>query len=53
LDAAKCRVLDQCHRRRNLAEYEGHLDVDEQLVKELIGLGNELPVLVKALERSA
>ena len=27
LDKAKWRVLDQCHKQRNIAEYEGHLEV--------------------------
>ena len=30
------RVLDQAHRKRNLAEYEGEMDVDEQLVAALL-----------------
>ena len=30
------RVLDLGHRRRNRAEYEGHLEVDERLVADLI-----------------
>ncbi len=30
------RVLDLCHNRRNLGEYEGLLDVDERLVSDLI-----------------
>ena len=30
------RVLDKCHNTRNLSEYEGMLDVDERLVKDLI-----------------
>ena len=30
------RVLDLCHNRRNVAEYEGHLEVDEQLLRELV-----------------
>lgn len=30
------RVLALCHQRRNRGEYEGVLDVDEQLVKDLI-----------------
>jgi len=30
------RVLATCHHRRNLAEYEGDLEVDEQLVADLI-----------------
>ena len=49
LQNAKWRVLDQCHRRRNLAEYEGHMDVDAQLLKELIALANELLGRVKDL----
>ncbi len=38
LSRAKWRVLDQCHNQRNLAEYEGHLDINPQLLKELITL---------------
>ena len=30
------RVLAMCHQRRNLAEYEGHLEVEDQLVLDLI-----------------
>ena len=30
------RVLAACHQRRNLAEYEGHLEVDSQLIADLI-----------------
>lgn len=30
------RVLALCHQRRNVAEYEGHLEVSDQLVTELI-----------------
>jgi hypothetical protein len=29
------RVLAQCHQRRNVAEYEGHLEVSDQLLAEL------------------
>ena len=43
------RVLDQCHNQRNLAEYEGHLDINPQLLKELITLTQELLHLVKEL----
>lgn len=49
LDKAKWRVLDQCHKARNLAEYEGHLDVNPQLLKELIAISKEILDLVKAL----
>ena len=30
------RVLDLCHNKRNLGEYEGLLEVDERLVGDLI-----------------
>ncbi|MGM9427938.1 hypothetical protein [Hydrogenophaga sp. MI9] len=30
------RVLNLCHNKRNLGEYEGLLEVDERLVKDLI-----------------
>ena len=46
---AQWRVLDQCHRRRNIAEYEGHLDIDAQLLAELIALAKELLKRVRAL----
>ena len=34
------RVLDHAHRKRNLAEYEGDMDVDEQLIDALIRVGD-------------
>lgn len=30
------RILDQAHRKRNLAEYEGEFDIDESLLSALI-----------------
>lgn len=33
--AAQWRVLDSAHQKRNLAEYEGYLEVDEALVDAL------------------
>ena len=30
------RVLDKCHHMRNVAEYEGALDVDERIVIDLV-----------------
>ena len=30
------RVLDRAHRKRNLAEYEGEIDVDDELLEALI-----------------
>ena len=49
LSRAKWRVLDQCHNQRNLAEYEGYLDINPQLLKELVTLSHELLGLVKQL----
>jgi len=50
LDKTKWRILDKCHNVRNLAEYEGHSDVNPQLLKELISITEEIQTLVKALE---
>ena len=30
------RILDQAHRKRNMAEYEGHLDIDDALLDALL-----------------
>lgn len=49
LSSAQWRVLDQCHNARNLAEYEGHLEVNAQLLKELIEITQEIQTRVKAL----
>jgi hypothetical protein len=40
--AARWRVLDVAHQKRNLAEYEGVLDVEESAIKELCALTAEL-----------
>lgn len=42
LDTQKWRVLDKCHKLRNLAEYEGLLDITPQLLQELISITREL-----------
>ena len=49
LASAKWRVLDACHKQRNLAEYEGHLEVTPQLLQELLGITGELLQKVEAL----
>jgi hypothetical protein len=36
------RVLAHCHQCRNLAEYEGHLEVSDQLLAELISAADFL-----------
>lgn len=43
------RVLDQCHKRRNLAEYEGHLEVSDQLIKELVSAADLLQKNVEVM----
>ena len=36
LSKTQIRIFSRCHDKRNLAEYEGHYDADEQLLLELI-----------------
>jgi hypothetical protein len=40
--ATRWRVLDAAHRKRNLAEYEGFLEVEQSTVRELSALVDEL-----------
>lgn len=40
--ASQWRVLDMAHQKRNLAEYEGLLDIEQSLVDELIELAEQL-----------
>lgn len=49
LDASQWRVLDQAHNKRNLAEYEGDLDVDDALVEALIRTARTVAERVAAL----
>lgn len=49
LDPAQWRVLDQAHRKRNLAEYEGHLEVDQSLVEATIRVATEVQARVEDL----
>jgi hypothetical protein len=49
LPAEQWRVLDQAHRKRNLAEYEGITDVDEQLVAALLRVTREVAERVRGL----
>jgi hypothetical protein len=43
------RVLEQAHRKRNIAEYEGTLDVDQALVEALIRVAREVSARVTGL----
>lgn len=47
LDKAQVRLFALCHERRNLAEYEGYMDVDESLLAELIAATDALLGLVE------
>jgi hypothetical protein len=42
-------VLAKCHDQRNLAEYEGHSEVDPQLLSDLISCTTKLEAAVRAL----
>lgn len=46
------RVLAKAHERRNLAEYEGHLEHDEQLLKEMLAAATRLRDIVEKLPES-
>lgn len=43
------RVLSLCHDRRNRAEYQGTVDIDEQILADLIGAAEILLEKVSAL----
>ena len=49
LPAEQWRVLDQAHRKRNLAEYEGEVDVDEALLAALIRVAGDVASRVSTL----
>ena len=42
LPAEQWRVLDQAHRKRNFAEYEGEMDIDEQLAAAVLRVAWEV-----------
>ena len=47
--ATRWRVLDAAHQKRNLAEYEGFLEIEEAGIEELCVLAEELIVDVVKL----
>ena len=49
LPAEQWRVLDYAHRRRNLAEYEGELNVDKKFLATLIKVAQEVATRVGGL----
>jgi hypothetical protein len=40
--ASQWRVLDAAHQKRNMAEYEGYLEVEESAIAELHTLASQL-----------
>ena len=46
---ARWRVLDAAHQKRNLAEYEGYLEVEEPTIAEMVALAAQLIADVRAL----
>ena len=44
------RVFDMAHNKRNLAEYEGHVDLEERIVIDLIESAKILLATVEAME---
>ena len=49
LPPEKWRVLDQAHKKRNLMEYEGSVDVDVGLLEAMIRIAREVEAAVIAL----
>jgi hypothetical protein len=43
------RVLDEAHRRRNIAEYEGGMDIDKELVEAVTRVATEVAKRVEVL----
>lgn len=48
--ASKWRVFDSAHQKRNLAEYEGYLEIEESTIQELHDLTGSL---IKDVEKLA
>lgn len=46
---ARWRVLDAAHQKRNLAEYEGYLEVEESTIAEMVALAAQLIADVRTL----
>jgi len=47
--AAQWRVLDQAHRKRNLAEYEGEVEIDKALLAALLRVSAQVKTAVRGL----
>ncbi len=49
IEPEQWRVLDQAHRKRNLAEYEGDIDVDDQLLDALIRVADTIAAKLREI----
>jgi hypothetical protein len=49
LPSEKWRVLDLAHKKRNLVEYEGAVDIDASLLEAMIRIAREVEAAVLAL----
>jgi len=47
--ASKWRVIDAAHQKRNLAEYEGYLEIEDSTIAELRQLASQLILDVQQL----
>ena len=45
------RVLDQAHNKRNIAEYEGDIDITEALIAGLIEVADEVAKRVSRISK--
>lgn len=52
LPPAQWRVLAKAHERRNLAEYEGHLERDERLLADLLAAAGLVLAAIRKLPES-
>lgn len=48
IPTAKRRFLENCHARRNVALYDGHVTDDEAMIRELVKATEDLLKVVKA-----
>ena len=49
LPAPTVRVFAKCHERRNLAEYEGVVEIDDRLIRDLVRAAQTLLDALRAL----
>lgn len=52
MPVAVWRVLAKAHERRNLAEYEGHLEHDERLLADVLAAAHRVLTAIEALPES-